>query len=96
MRDWLGENGAIGAAIFVGLAEIHAAAFSVAQLSLQPEMSAFHLQWGLWGVMLASTVSKTVFACISGGWRFGVQLALSLLLMLVMFAMALVWMQWAV
>ena len=96
MRDWLGENGAIAAAVFVGLAEIHAAAFSLAHLSLQPDMSAFHLQWGLWGVMLASTVSKTVFACISGGWRFGVQLALSLLLMLGMFAVTLAWMQWSV
>ena len=96
MRDWLGDNGAIAAAVFVGLAEIHAAAFSLAHLSLQPAISLPHLQWGLWGVVLASTLSKTVFACISGGWRFGVYLVLSLLLMLGVFALSLVCLQWPV
>ena len=50
----------------------------------------------LWGVVLASTLSKTVFACISGGWRFGVYLVLSLLLMLGVFALSLVCLQWPV
>jgi uncharacterized membrane protein (DUF4010 family) len=94
MRDWLGDNGAIAAAVFVGLAEIHAAAFSLAHLSLQPAISLPHLQWGLWGVLAASALSKTVFACVSGGWRFGLNLALSLLLMLGVFAATLLWMQW--
>ena len=43
MRDWLGDNGAIAAAVFVGLAEIHAAAFSLSHLSLQPAISLPHL-----------------------------------------------------
>ena len=94
MRDWLGDNGAIAAAVFVGLAEIHAAAFSLSHLSLQPAISLPHLQWGLWGVLAASTLSKTVFACVSGGWRFGMNLALSLVLMLAVFAMSLAWVQW--
>jgi uncharacterized membrane protein (DUF4010 family) len=91
MGEWLGEAGAIASAVLVGLAEIHAAAISLAHLSLLPEHSKPHLLWGLWGVLAASTLSKSVLATISGGWQFGWRVASALVLMLMAFAATLLW-----
>ena len=93
MGDLLGETGAIASTVFVGLAEIHAAAISLAHLSHLPEHSNQHLLWGLWGVLAASTLSKSVLATISGGWQFGWRVASALVLMLLAFAATLLWSQ---
>jgi uncharacterized membrane protein (DUF4010 family) len=88
-----GESGAIASAVFVGLGEIHAAAISLAHLSLQAQYAVPHLQWGLWGVLAASTLSKSCVAVLSGGWKFALRLASSLVLMLLSIAGVLVWAQ---
>jgi len=90
MGDWLGEAGAIASSVFVGLGEIHAAGISLAHLSRLPDHSNLHLLWGLWGVLAASTLSKSVLATISGGWQFGWRVAVALSLMLLSFALVLV------
>jgi uncharacterized membrane protein (DUF4010 family) len=93
MGEWMGEAGAIASAVFVGLGEIHAAGISLAHLSRVPEHSDMHLHWGLWGVLAASTLSKSVLATISGGWAFGWRIASALVLMLLTFAAVLFWHQ---
>ena len=93
MGEWLGEAGAIASAVLVGLGEIHAAGISLAHLSRLPEHSNPHLLWGLWGVLAASTLSKSVLATISGGWQFGWRVCSSLVLMLLAFAAVLLWHQ---
>ena len=93
MGELLGEAGAIASAVFVGLGEIHAAAISLAHLSRLPEHSNQHLLWGLWGVLAASTLSKSVLATISGGWQFGWRVASALVMMLMAYAAALLWFQ---
>jgi uncharacterized membrane protein (DUF4010 family) len=93
MSDWLGETGAIVSAVFVGLGEIHAAGIGLAHLSQLPDHSIVHLHWGLWGVLAASTLSKSVLATVSGGWQFGWRVASALLLMLAAIALTLLWFQ---
>ena len=93
MGDWLGESAAIASAVFVGLGEIHAAGISLAHLSRLPAHSYQHLQWGMWGVLAASTLSKSVLATISGGWQFGWRVTTALVSMLIGFAAALLWLQ---
>jgi hypothetical protein len=93
MGDWLGETGAIASAVLVGLGEIHAAGISLAHLSRLPVHSDVHLLWGLWGVLAASTLSKSVLATVSGGWQFGWRVTSSLLLMLIAYAATLLWFQ---
>jgi hypothetical protein len=73
--------------------EIHAAGIGLAHLSQLPDHSIVHLHWGLWGVLAASTLSKSVLATVSGGWQFGWRVASALLRMLAAIALTLVWFQ---
>lgn len=91
LREWLGETGAIASAVLAGAAEIHAAAISLAHMSLQADSNMLHLQWGLCGVLATSVISKTMVARVSGGWPFSLRVGGALLLMLLSFAGILIW-----
>lgn len=86
LAAWLeqvaGNAGALLAAVMVALAEVHAAAAGVAQLSANGSMTVEVARWGILAVLAASCVSKAVIAFACGGWRYGCLVALGLLLML--------------
>ena len=91
LRDWLGEAGAIASAVLAGAAEIHAAAISLAHLSMQADSNMLHVQWGLCGVLASSVLAKSVVAWVSGGRLFCQRVGGALLLMLLSFALVLAW-----
>ena len=66
-------------AVLVAIAEVHAAAASVAQMSLRSEVSLAVSAWSVLAVLAASAMAKTVLAFVSGGtgfgWRVGAGLA---------------------
>jgi uncharacterized membrane protein (DUF4010 family) len=84
LSAWLqrlfGDAGVLVASAAVALAELHAAAASLAQLSAGSGLPLHTATWGLMLLLLVSAVAKTVLAFISGGagygWRLGAGLAL--------------------
>ena len=81
LRQLFGDAGTLVTAWIVALAEIHAAAVSVAQLavegSVQPEM----VRWGVVGILASSAVAKFVIAWISGGVKYAMLVGAGLLAM---------------
>lgn len=86
LSAWLqrvfGDAGALVAATLAALAELHAAAASLAQLSRSGGLTAEHARWGVLALLAASVASKSVIAVISGGAGYGARVALGLLAML--------------
>lgn len=74
-----GDAGVFVTAVLVAIAEVHAAAASVAQMSLRSEVSLAVSAWSVLAVLAASAMAKTVLAFVSGGtgfgWRVGAGLA---------------------
>lgn len=87
LAAWLGHRfghaGALAAAVMVALAEVQAAAAGVAQLFANGSMQVEVARWGIGAVLAASCISKSVFALVSGGWRYGGWVAGGLLVMVV-------------
>ena len=85
LAAWLGDRfghaGALAAAVMVALAEVQAAAAGVAQLFANGSMQVEVARWGIGAVLAASCISKSVFALVSGGWRYGGWVAGGLLVM---------------
>ena len=81
LRELFGDAGTLVTAWIVALAEIHAAAVSVAQLavegSVQPEM----VRWGVVGILTSSAVAKFVIAWVSGGVKYALLVGAGLLAM---------------
>lgn len=71
LRQLYGDTGVVVAAVVVALAEIHAAAASIAQVNAAGGMGPHVAAWGLAGALAASVVAKTVLALFSGGVRYG-------------------------
>ena len=82
LRQLYGDTGVLVAAILVALAEIHAAAASIAQVSASGGMDQRVAMWGLIGALAASVVAKTVLALVSGGLRYGLLVTAGLVAML--------------
>ena len=84
MNHWFGSAGALTTAMVAALAEVHAAAASIAQLAAGDSIPMERASLGLVLVLAASFVAKGVVAVISGGpayaWRFCSGLGLALLL----------------
>ena len=78
LQAWWGHTGALLTAMFVAMVEIHAAAASLAQLSLASDMPMNLVTWSLVAVLASSAVAKTLLAFISGGAGFGWRVALGL------------------
>lgn len=70
LRNWVGEESALLTAVIIGAAEAHSAAASVAQLSLAEGSSIEFCMLGIFGVVAASALTKTVLALGAGGVRY--------------------------
>lgn len=79
LRSLFGDAGAVAAAMLVALAELHAAAASIAQLSASGGMSVPHAQWGLAGLLASSGLAKTVLAFVSGNRRYAMHVGAGLI-----------------
>jgi uncharacterized membrane protein (DUF4010 family) len=71
LRAVFGDAGALVTAGIAALAELHAAAASVAQLSASGSLALSSARWGVVGLLVASGAVKSVVAFTSGGRRFG-------------------------
>lgn len=83
LRDLFGDGGTLVAAGVVGLAEIHAAAVSVAQLAVEGPVQPDLVRWGVLGILLSSVVAKSIIAFLSGGKAYGRMVTAGLLTMMV-------------
>lgn len=79
LRDVFGDAGALATAGVAALAELHAAAATVAQLTAAGGLDVEAARWGVVGLLLASGVVKSVVALTSGGRRYGVLVTAGLL-----------------
>lgn len=95
LSAWLGEQfgrgGAVIAAIFAALAELHAAAASLAQMSTSQSLSMTDARWGALALLGASVVSKSGLAFFSGGTRYGLRVTAGLVAMMVAATLAMWW-----
>lgn len=71
LRSVFGDAGALVTAMLVALAELHAAAASIAQLSAGGGLTLEHAQWGIAGLLASSAAAKSVLAFASGHRRYG-------------------------
>lgn len=86
LSAWLqrvfGDAGALITATLVALAELHAAAASLAQLSGSGGLALGTARWGVLALLAASVVAKSVVAFVAGGRGFGLRVTVGLLGML--------------
>lgn len=78
LRSVFGDMGALATAVLVALAELHASAASIAQLSSAGSLTMAHAQWGVVGLLAASGLAKTVLAFVSGSRRYALYLGAGL------------------
>jgi len=90
LHDVFGDRGAIVAATLAALAELHAAAASLAQLSAGDGIGLEQARWGVIAMLAASVLAKTVLAFASGGVAYGWRVGAGLFAMLAA-AVALIW-----
>lgn len=76
-----GSTGALIAAVAVALAEIHASAASIAQLTASGDLSLDTARLGILAALAASAIAKTVVAFATGGGRYGQLIGLGQLAM---------------
>lgn len=81
LRQVFGDAGALVAATLVALAEIHAAAASIAQLTSAGGLPIEHARWGVVALLAAGSLAKLVLALVSGGWHYGRYVGAGLLAM---------------
>jgi len=78
LQALFGSAGALATAVAVALVELHAAAASVAQLSMASGISLTLASWSLVAVLASSAMAKTFLAFFTGGaglgWRVGLGL----------------------
>jgi uncharacterized membrane protein (DUF4010 family) len=79
LQDVFGDSGALLTAGIAALAELHAAAASVAQLTGMGGLSLQSGRWGIVGLLLASGLVKSAVALTSGGRRYGLRVTAGLL-----------------
>jgi len=78
LQHWLGAGGGLFAAALVALAEVHAAAASVAQLFQAGVVLPQQAQWSLFALLATSSLAKIAVAFVAGGRRYGSRVALGL------------------
>ncbi len=81
LQHVFGNAGVLVAAVLVALAEVHAAAASMAQLQASGSLSLPLAQWSVVAVLASSAVAKSALAFATGGWRYGAAISLGLLSM---------------
>ena len=82
LRQLFGDSGTYAAAWVVGLAEIHAAAVSVAQLAVNESAQPEAVRWGVLGILISSAVAKSSIAWVSGGRQYGMLVTAGLIAMI--------------
>ena len=90
---WIGDGGVVIAAAVAALADVHAAAASIGQLSAQSGLLQQQALLALGAAFLANSVVKCIVAFATGGAAFGRPVLLGLLVVNLAFvcALALVW-----
>jgi uncharacterized membrane protein (DUF4010 family) len=76
-----GDAGAMTGAIVAALAELHAAAATVARMSANGSLSTAQATWGMVGLLAAMSVAKSFIAFVGGGGAYGRQVTAGLVLM---------------
>jgi uncharacterized membrane protein (DUF4010 family) len=83
LGQWLGPQWAIAVAMLAAAAELHAALAGMAQLVQADVLSLANSHWGLLGLLISSTLAKSIIAWFAGGkdfaWRFMAAMAVMLL-----------------
>ena len=78
MHRRFGNAGVLVAAAIAALAEVHAAAASIAQLAQSGEIAARAAGWGIVLILFSSALSKSVLAFVSGGAGYGLRVSAGL------------------
>lgn len=91
LQHLFGNAGVLAAAVLVALAEVHAAAASMAQLQASGSLPLPIAQWGVVAVLASSATAKSALAFIVGGWRYGIGISLGLFSMVAVAGLALWW-----
>jgi uncharacterized membrane protein (DUF4010 family) len=81
LQEQFGSAGVLFASAAVAVAELHAAAASIAQLAADSQLEPDVATWGLLLLLLVSALAKSVLAFVSGGAKYGWRVASGLLLM---------------
>jgi len=81
LNAWLGPRGAMAGATVAALAEVHAAAVSVARLSAAGSFDADQARWAIVLLLAASALAKSGVAFASGGVAYGLRVAVGLVAM---------------
>ena len=81
LQSLFGDAGAMVTAMLVALAELHAAAASIAQLTTNGSLALMHGQWSLGGLLAASALAKTVLAFASGSRSYALRVGMGLVAM---------------
>jgi len=86
LSAWLNESiggvGVIVTCIIAAMAEIHASAATLAQLTSKEVISLDMAQWGVIGALVSSSFAKIVLSYFSGGKSYSLRVAIGLILML--------------
>lgn len=80
LREWFGEAGTIAAAALAGLVDTHAAAISIASLVAGGQMSPADAVIPILAGISSNTISKLIFATMSGGRAFAIRVLPGLIL----------------
>lgn len=78
LRQLFGQAGALTGATLAALAELHAAAASIAALTASGGLELGQARWGVVALLASASLSKSVLAFASGGARYGVGVAIGL------------------
>jgi uncharacterized membrane protein (DUF4010 family) len=90
LHQLFGDRGALIAATLAAIAELHAAAASLAQLQSGDGIGLAHARWGAIALLAASVGAKTVLAFASGGVNYGLRVGAGLVATLAA-AVAVMW-----
>lgn len=82
LRHLFGDIGAVAAAMAAAIAELRAAAASLSQLVAVGSVELDLARWGVIGMLVTSTLAKSVLAFVAGGTRYGLGVGAGLLLAL--------------
>jgi uncharacterized membrane protein (DUF4010 family) len=80
LREWFGETGVIVAAATAGFVDTHSAAISIASLVASGKMNAADAAIPILAGLSTNTISKIIFAQISGGRSFALRVIPGLIL----------------
>lgn len=81
LNAWLGPRGAMAGATLAALAEVHAAAATVANLFASGAFDGEQARWAMVLLLAASSIAKSVVAFASGGVGYGLRVAAGLVAM---------------